>query len=147
MAKNNDDERIKAIVQRAIGITKDIEDPYRLKAFEIVLSRFLAAAGVLDGFTEKIDEKKPLAETKKGDTPLEAKIGAFAAKCNLSQEQGECLISSFGKARANQAMVLPTTIGPCCGPASTRTTRPTLRHFQKEATAHSSRPCTSRKRL
>ena len=41
MAKNLEDERIRAEIQRAISITKDVEEPFRLKAFEIVLSRSL----------------------------------------------------------------------------------------------------------
>jgi hypothetical protein len=69
MAKNADDERIKTIVQRAIGITKNIEDPYRLKAFEIVLSKLLSD-NVTGKSTEKRLELKLPAGTKKGDAPL-----------------------------------------------------------------------------
>lgn len=41
MTKNSDDEQIKAKIMRAISITKDFEEPYRSKSFEIILANFL----------------------------------------------------------------------------------------------------------
>lgn len=87
MTKNADDERIKALVHRAINITKDVEEFYRLKAFEIVLSKLLSANGVPIKYEEKGQEQKSPPQKKKGGTSLDAKIEEFAAKCDLSVEK------------------------------------------------------------
>jgi hypothetical protein len=82
MAKNPEDEIIKAMIQRTIEITKGFEESYRLKAFEIVLSKLWAPIGV-EG---KREEQKGTVK-KTGATTLEAKIEEFAAKCDISVEQ------------------------------------------------------------
>jgi hypothetical protein len=87
MTKNADDERIKAISQQAIGITKDVEEFYRLKAFEIVLSKLLSANSVPIIYEKKDQEQKLLTQNKKEGISIEAKIEAFAAKCNLPIEK------------------------------------------------------------
>jgi hypothetical protein len=84
MAKNSEDARVRAEIQRAINITRDVEEPYRLKAFEIVLSKSL------NGFIapeKKVDQKNLGISQPLETTTLNAKIEAFAAKCNLSIEQ------------------------------------------------------------
>lgn len=87
MTKIADDERIKAMLHRAIGITKDVDEFYRLKAFEIVLSKLLSADSVTESYVEKTAAQTASKQKKKGSTSLEAKIEAFAAKCNLSVEK------------------------------------------------------------
>lgn len=47
MDKNLEDEQIRAEIQRAINLTKDLEEPYRSKAFEIILLRSLRARALL----------------------------------------------------------------------------------------------------
>jgi len=76
----NNNEKIKAIIQRAINIVKGVEEPYRLKAFEVVLSKLWPAS--LEERKER--EKKP---KKPEGMNLEAKIEDFADKCNVSVEQ------------------------------------------------------------
>ncbi|MGD0978490.1 MAG: hypothetical protein ABR962_05040 [Candidatus Bathyarchaeia archaeon] len=78
-----DDERIKAIIRRAINIAKEIEEPYRLKAFEIVLSKLWAP------FAEQKTKTIETASGESGTANLEARIEEFAAKCALSVDQIE----------------------------------------------------------
>jgi hypothetical protein len=81
MAKNTEDDLIKAAIQRAIDITKDIEEPYRLKAFEIVFSKLLAP------IAEHKTETPGTTRSKSGTANLGARIEELAAKCTLSVEQ------------------------------------------------------------
>lgn len=77
MAKSiSDDEKIKGMIQRAINIVADVEEPYRMKAFEVVLSRLWTGSY----------EKGQVGEIKQPGT-LEEKINNFATKCNLSVDQ------------------------------------------------------------
>jgi hypothetical protein len=77
MAKKvSNDEKIKAMIRRAINIVADIEEPYRAKAFEVVLSRLWTGSY----------EKEQGEKVEKPGT-LEAKINNFGTKCNLSTDQ------------------------------------------------------------
>jgi hypothetical protein len=77
MAKKiSNDEKIKAMIRRAINIVADIEEPYRMKAFEVVLSRLWTGSY----------EKEQGEKVEKPGT-LEAKINNFGTKCNLSIDQ------------------------------------------------------------
>lgn len=87
MTENTDDEKIKATVHRAIDITKNVDEFYRLKAFEIILSKLLSANGVPIKYEEKGHEQKSPPQKKKGVTSLDTKIEKFAAKCKLSGEK------------------------------------------------------------
>jgi len=78
--KNSNDEKIKGVIKRAINIVKDIEEPYRLKAFEVVLTKLWPS------LAEREEYKKEALQKKEG-TSLEIKIKNFARKCNVSVEQ------------------------------------------------------------
>jgi hypothetical protein len=81
MTKNAfNDEKIKAIIQRSINIVKDVEEPYRLKAFEVVLSKLWSSL-------EEKEKHKGEIPQKREETSLEIKIENFAKKCNVSTEQ------------------------------------------------------------
>jgi len=77
--KNTKDEKIEALIQRAINIAEKVREPYRLKTFEVVLSNLLVSP---------LFERKEEPEGKKGiEASLEERIAEFAAKCDLSVEQ------------------------------------------------------------
>ncbi len=78
-----DDEQLKAKIQRAINITKDLDEPYRSKAFEIVLSSSINHQLI----TEKETEQKKTENAPTTESGLDAKIQNFANKCNLKVEQ------------------------------------------------------------
>lgn len=85
MAKNPDDERIRAEIQRAINITKDFEEPYRSKAFEIILSKSLGSPVSSSTLERKQGSEKEQGKQTGHSEPssFEARIRDFAEKCNL----------------------------------------------------------------
>jgi hypothetical protein len=85
MAKNSEDERIKAEIQRAINITKDLDEPYRVKAFEIILSRRLVSSSTIENTQEQKEAQR--GDTKPQELSLENKIEGFARKCGITSEQ------------------------------------------------------------
>ena len=65
------DNKIKTAIQRAINIVKDVEEPYRLKAFEVALSKLWPTSLEAKQGGEK-KTKKPQGAS------LESKIEDFA---------------------------------------------------------------------
>lgn len=77
-----DDEQLKREIQKAINTTKDFEEPYRSKAFEIILSKALNQPQL----TKK--QRLPALEKPPMDAAgLQAKILAFSQNCNLTNVQ------------------------------------------------------------
>jgi len=96
--KDSNDENIKSIIQRAIDIVKDIEEPYRLKAFEVVLSKL---------WPPSFEEKQKLKEKsllRTGEMDIKAKIEEFAAECDLSVEQ---LTSIYDFQKDKPLLIIP----------------------------------------
>lgn len=73
------DDKIDTVIQRAIKIAEKVPEQYRLKAFEVVLSKILSSP---------LFERKEEREKKGADGgDFERKVVEFATKCNLSIEQ------------------------------------------------------------
>lgn len=78
MSKNGD---IKKQIKAAIEAVKDFDEPYRTKAFEVILSKFM----------EKLPSERVVKDATKGEKPPhhEERIKRFAEAANLSVEQLE----------------------------------------------------------
>ena len=87
MTNNLDDEQIIAKIQRAINITKDLEEPYRSKAFEIILPNLLVGRIDSTSNEKKVEQKTPPSTSQEDTLNHEAKIESFASKCNVTPEQ------------------------------------------------------------
>jgi hypothetical protein len=73
------DDKIGTLIQRAIQIVEKVPEQYRLKAFEVVLSKILNFP-----LSERQEKREKEGVVGEG---FEGKIAEFAAKCNLSIEQ------------------------------------------------------------
>lgn len=74
-------EEIKKQIQTAIEAVKDFDEPYRTKAFEVILSKFMERIPVEKGVKRVRRKTQAL--------PLKEKIEEFAEATNLSVDQLE----------------------------------------------------------
>lgn len=84
MSDKSSDEQLKAIIKRAIDITKDFEEPYRSKAFEIILANSLSASLNIGQKNEAIS---PRGDITVKPSSIQTNIQNLAKKCNVSIEQ------------------------------------------------------------
>jgi hypothetical protein len=82
------DSEIKQKINRAINLTKDLDEPYRSKAFEIIFNDLLHSQIKTEPAVVKPNnEKKPDKGTFENGLDLNKKIENFATKCGLSVQQ------------------------------------------------------------
>lgn len=84
MNEQIEDKQIKAAIKRAIDVSKDFEEPYRLKAFEIILAHSLSNSFRIG---EKIEQTLTIESTPSGVPTLNTNIQNLSKKCDLSIEQ------------------------------------------------------------
>ena len=77
-----DDETIRAIIQRATNIADEVEDRYRLKAFEAILLKLWDVHG-----KEVVPPKGKEDHKEKAEDRRLAAIKGFADKCDVSVKQ------------------------------------------------------------
>ncbi|MEM2102104.1 MAG: hypothetical protein QXM22_01155 [Candidatus Bathyarchaeia archaeon] len=97
---NTEDEKIEALIQRAIRIVEKVREPYRMKAFEVVLSNLLVSP--------LFERKEKQKETKGAEGTLDERIAEFAAECKLTVEQ---LKSVFEFQQDKPIFIVPRQVG------------------------------------
>lgn len=90
LASNPDaDEKIGEEIRRIIGIVNGVDEPYRLKAFEIILSRRMEQILPVKQISGQLQPATRIEAMPTREGSFEEKIEAFATKCGLTPQEFE----------------------------------------------------------